>query len=158
MYVKQIYTNCKDNCWQGRFRLCIVTSVVNRNMKMKSMITTKGYFNFGRFFFGFRSVHPVGWGEHSAALNPGWTSLPPGVFIFMKGPGKNLGAFFIGWIINEQKKTSFFATAWEGVMKLKQIAVPIENSHKRLYELIGQLANWDYIEMLCIKEGYHEKH
>jgi hypothetical protein len=34
--------------------------LVNGIKKMKTIYTAKDYFNFGRFFFGFRSVHPVG--------------------------------------------------------------------------------------------------
>jgi hypothetical protein len=34
--------------------------LVNGINKMKTIYMTKGYFSFGRFFFSFRSVHPVG--------------------------------------------------------------------------------------------------
>ncbi len=40
-------------------KLCIVDSIVNGNLRMKMIRIAKGYFNFGRFFFSFRSVHPV---------------------------------------------------------------------------------------------------
>ena len=35
-------------------------AVVNGDAKMNANFTTKGYLNFGRFFFSFRSVHPAG--------------------------------------------------------------------------------------------------
>lgn len=38
----------------------MLTPLVNGIKKMKTTYMTKGYFNFGRFFFSFRSVHPVG--------------------------------------------------------------------------------------------------
>jgi len=42
------------------FESIYLFAVVNGETEMNTIITTKGYFNFGRFFFSFRSVHPAG--------------------------------------------------------------------------------------------------
>jgi len=40
--------------------LCIDNPTVNGNKTMRIILFTNRYFNFGRFFYSFRSVHPVG--------------------------------------------------------------------------------------------------